>query len=746
MSRCFTSWLAERKQYSSRQLLVIDTNAQTLTLICQHFANTLLISDQGCFFDKPSSAPTNITQLSPKQLTHHLGLEYQAVIIDCSAGLSANAIFTSAGLISATGLLVLITPNPASWSQYFAANTAIPFSYADTHSISYFALRLKNILENDKYVAWYGKWTNTKTKEYNDEICHLPIADLSKRAELLFANDGTDSDATDNDTADSDSTDSAHTENGISLSGSQTAALLSIQGSWEETSSCHFIGGNRGRGKTTLLAHLCNTALKSASSVPFRQIIICAPSKAQRTTITAKVPATLNPELPIKEIAPDQISEVDEHSLLLVDEAASISPHLLTQLCDNTAHKVIAATTQGYEGSGKGLLYRWLPNLKEPVSLHKLKSPFRWQQGDVLEALTDEIFNPTVNLNETALIQTQPSDSPSLIKIDKATLSKNIDLSDAVFALLQGAHYQFTPTDILRTFDADDHELWIYTDPKAPYAPNNLIGVVCTICEGPFSKDSATLKHSATSSINVGTDNSSYLCEAIAMGTRRVQGHMSLQAFSSGLNEPQILNNTVHRVHRIAVWPNLQGRGFGSDMLRQLQTQLTQSKQAMLSSSLGLTPSLYTFWKKNGFILCRLGQRSDTSSGTLSGHFLQKGASILTSYHTQFHAHLSLDLNYLYDFNYTLHKLIPTQAIEDINNEYDHKMVKSLAHKKCKLFINDLSSYAMSRAAIYCLIQELALDDCLNAYKALHTKHLSKQQKHKHITEIRCTLRKVFTQ
>ncbi|WP_371192795.1 GNAT family N-acetyltransferase [Glaciecola sp. SC05] len=680
----FAQWISTRNLHSkSRQLLVLSNTATSLQEPAQKLSNLIQTSLQsiasqyaktlyvGNFasqikvvFDK--SIPLEL-------LKQELGEQYNAVVLDCREGWQPNHIYSASGLIEAPGLLVILTPAPSTWAAYYAAHKLVSFSYGDGHQHSFFADYLHQIFTANKGVAWHS-----------EESSVLPLIQDNTKPKL-------------------------HTRSAeIALSDQQHSALLAISRSWDtQANSCHFITGARGRGKTTLLSKLCEYAVSTPSLSGFSKLAICAPSAGQRDIVARYISLSNSPSIEVLSIAPDQAEQLNAATLLLIDEAASIAPELLNQLCNAVSHVIISATTQGYEGSGKGLIYRWLPSLHKPIEQYDLTQPFRWGNDDALEALIEETFQP-----EQPAADGPISANFKLVLLNKTDLLKNTELLKACIALLQQAHYQSTPNDILRILDAQDHGLWAYINTSSLNPVENLYGVICTIIEG-----------------GENTFDEPALCEAIATGQRRVQGHMSLQALTMSLHRSEILAHKTCRIHRIAVRTEVHRKGIGSRMLRHLYEQKITIDVDGFSSSFGLTAALHHFWQKNGYELVKLGHRKDTSSGTITGHFLDKTSRLYSEISDSSLSLIHLDKCYLVAYEPSFDAFFAHLGIPLHDAFCNKQSVLMLALKKLNLFLTNKISYAMAKPAIYFAVLDSKNSLLKQSFNKLHEKHLTQGNK-----------------
>jgi tRNA(Met) cytidine acetyltransferase len=705
-------WLKHRKDVSdSRQVLILEGvikgsapsslhpsahGAQASNIIDQSrlynalqtidsiYANCLLVTRYLNDIESPFE-----NAIAARSLGHQQGFEYDVVVLDCMAGWHPNQLYNSAGLVKASGLLVLLTPAHSNWPEYFASQTQIKFSYGDTHKVSYFSELLLSIFNEDKQVAW---WTNEKQ-------CLPVLESASARTE---------------------STQGLNTHSAtLKLSNGQTAVLEHVLHSWQrKTKSCHLVTGSRGRGKTTLLAKAIELSLKIHDEIGYSKLILCTPTPLQNDLIKSYMCESTRESKKIISIAPDQIDKVGANDVLFIDEAASIAPWMLTKLCQQAAHALMCSTMQGYEGSGKGLLYRWLPSYEGEIVHHQLEQAFRWRANDPLEQLMDNLFLPQPLMGDLAK---REDTKLGLHKIDKQALVNDPDLYRTCFALLQNAHYQSTPIDHMRMLDAQDNQLWVYANQnEGKTIASSIVGIICTIEEG-----------------GANTFSDAQLIKDIAFGQRRLQGHMTIQALALHLAEERITSQMVYRIHRIAVQANMQKQGIGSAMLRALSKQSGEKSEASLSAAFGVTDALHGFWSKNDFTLVKMGQRKDSSSGALTGYYVKTNSQLHLTFKHLFEVSLQLDLNYLKHYQKALYMLIPL-VIQNLQTEskIDTETMAYIT-RKLNLFLCDKLSYTMVKSLLLFISGKFDDEKLLSLLEQLHTKHLHKHEKERLAIEIK---------
>lgn len=323
----------------------------------------------------------------------------------------------------------------------------------------------------------------------------------------------------------------------------------------------------RGRGKSALAGQLISRIAGSA--------IVTAPAKAA-TDVLAQFAGEK-----FRFIAPDALLASDEQAdWLVVDEAAAIPAPLLHQLVSRFPRTLLTTTVQGYEGTGRGFLLKFCARFPH---LHRfeLQQPIRWAQGCPLEKMVsnalvfdDENFThtPQGNIVISAFEQT-------LWRSEPETPLK-------VYQLLSGAHYRTSPLDLRRMMDAPGQHF------LQAAGENEIAGALWLVDEGGLSQQ---------------------LSQAVWAGFRRPRGNLVAQSLAAHGSNPLAATLRGRRVSRIAVHPVRQREGTGQQLIAGA-LQYTQDLD-YLSVSFGYTGELWRFWQRCGFVLVRMGNHREASSG-----------------------------------------------------------------------------------------------------------------------------------
>lgn len=323
----------------------------------------------------------------------------------------------------------------------------------------------------------------------------------------------------------------------------------------------------RGRGKSALAGQLISRIAGSA--------IVTAPAKAA-TDVLAQFAGEK-----FRFIAPDALLASDEQAdWLVVDEAAAIPAPLLHQLVSRFPRTLLTTTVQGYEGTGRGFLLKFCARFPH---LHRfeLQQPIRWAQGCPLEKMVSEalVFDDE-NFTHT------PQGNIVISAFEQTLWRSEPETPLKVYQLLSGAHYRTSPLDLRRMMDAPGQHF------LQAAGENEIAGALCLVDEGGLSQE---------------------LSQAVWAGYRRPRGNLVAQSLAAHGSNPLAATLRGRRVSRIAVHPARQREGTGQQLIAGA-LQYTQDLD-YLSVSFGYTGELWRFWQRCGFVLVRMGNHREASSG-----------------------------------------------------------------------------------------------------------------------------------
>ena len=323
----------------------------------------------------------------------------------------------------------------------------------------------------------------------------------------------------------------------------------------------------RGRGKSALAGQLISRIAGSA--------IVTAPAKAA-TYVLAQFAGEK-----FRFIAPDALLASDEQAdWLVVDEAAAIPAPLLHQLVSRFPRTLLTTTVQGYEGTGRGFLLKFCARFPH---LHRfeLQQPIRWAQGCPLEKMVSEalVFDDE-NFTHT------PQGNIVISAFEQTLWRSEPETPLKVYQLLSGAHYRTSPLDLRRMMDAPGQHF------LQAAGENEIAGALWLVDEGGLSQE---------------------LSQAVWAGLRRPRGNLVAQSLAAHGSNPLAATLRGRRVSRIAVHPARQREGTGQQLIAGA-LQYTQDLD-YLSVSFGYTGELWRFWQRCGFVLVRMGNHREASSG-----------------------------------------------------------------------------------------------------------------------------------
>ena len=323
----------------------------------------------------------------------------------------------------------------------------------------------------------------------------------------------------------------------------------------------------RGRGKSALAGQLISRIAGSA--------IVTAPAKAA-TDVLAQFAGEK-----FRFIAPDALLASDEQAdWLVVDEAAAIPAPLLHQLVSRFPRTLLTTTVQGYEGTGRGFLLKFCARFPH---LHRfeLQQPIRWPQGCPLEKMVSEalVFDDE-NFTHT------PQGNIVISAFEQTLWRSEPETPLKVYQLLSGAHYRTSPLDLRRMMDAQGQHF------LQAAGENEIAGALWLVDEGGLSQE---------------------LSQAVWAGFRRPRGNLVAQSLVAHGSNPLAATLRGRRVSRIAVHPARQREGTGQQLIAGA-LQYTHDLD-YLSVSFGYTGELWRFWQRCGFVLVRMGNHREASSG-----------------------------------------------------------------------------------------------------------------------------------
>lgn len=510
--------------------------------------------------------------IRPAHLAQLLGQECTALIWDGFSGINPDGLAAAAGLIKASGLMILRLP---------------PLS--------------KLLADKDPdYLRMCAD--STELKACSSFFLHRLYTALAAAADTLQVEENQDPDLAQH----LRELPSIPATSGFKPQLPTTDQCLAIDTILAPPDTCApspiLLSAARGRGKSTTLG-IAIARLMQASSL---KIILSAASKQNASIALLHFErefARLNDGQPpphrLQFCAPDTlIRTLPECDVLFIDEAAMLPVPLLNRLARHYPRCILATTTAGYEGTGQGFAIRFLASLHQfcrPRRL-ELNQAIRWAEDDPLE----RAINQALLLNTFAL-DMAPIDpaleSTKLTWLAPSQLAENEALLGQLIQLLSEAHYQTRPADLRMLMDHPRIRIAVIKQGQ------RLLAALVLMAEGGFFDPA--------------------LAAGLIDGTRRPRGHMIPQALTQFSGDASWLHLRSLRVMRIAVQAELSRQKLGSRLLVAAGQKAQAEGFDYLSTSFGLTEHLLPFWRHNHFQLLRIGYRMDAASACYSAHMLQ---------------------------------------------------------------------------------------------------------------------------
>ncbi|GAA0681825.1 GNAT family N-acetyltransferase [Marinobacterium maritimum] len=365
----------------------------------------------------------------------------------------------------------------------------------------------------------------------------------------------------------------------------QTAAVELILDSAAKRQQPLVLSADRGRGKSAALGIAAARLLQAG-----KKVAVTAFSRGAIASLLERVEA-LVPELSprLQYYRPDELLHADvQADLLLVDEAATIPTPLLLQLVNTYPRAVFATTLHGYEGNGQGFALRFLRQLRSRYPRcceYRLTTPIRWAAPDPLEQLSNRMLLLDVDAGEPG----GEASELEVVRMGQAALAQDTRLLRHLFGLLVLAHYRTTPGDLRILLDSPNMRIYMVRAAGVP--------VACALLaeEGPLPDE---------------------LADAIWQGRRRPRGHLLPQTLIAQEGWREVAPWRSLRVVRIAVHPDVQQQGVGSQLLQWIEQDARAEQIDYLGASFAASDELLQFWRNNGYSPLRLGEQRDPVAGT----------------------------------------------------------------------------------------------------------------------------------
>ncbi|MES1909141.1 MAG: hypothetical protein MHM6MM_001939 [Cercozoa sp. M6MM] len=297
-------------------------------------------------------------------------------------------------------------------------------------------------------------------------------------------------------------------------------------------------------------------------------------------------------------VAPRDYLRLASAELLVVDEAAAIPLPVVRRLLGPFA-VFLASTVNGYEGTGRALSLKLMAELRQsqrgtqrltkrvdtstgamttlaanrynPMESSdagartlrevSMQAPIRYGEGDGVERWLTSLLCLDCTGKEHRLLGGLPHPQEcSLFSVSRDTLFSFHAASERflqrVTSLMVASHYKNQPNDLQLLSDAPAHRLFVLLGPLHKLKKGEMPDVLCVVqmcLEGAISSDSAKVD--------------------LEQGVRRA-GDMIPWTLSQQFLDADFAQLSGARIVRVAVHPDVQGRGYGTRALTQLREHL----------------------------------------------------------------------------------------------------------------------------------------------------------------------------
>ncbi len=540
-------WLAGSEAYTQQQLSELQPEAVSYWL--------------------GNEAPAGFTLLSAKQKQQWLGTECALLVVDARHAVDWDLVAASSGCLKAGGLWLFVSSEPELWPQQPnpSAKRVLPYPL---DAAAYTGLFKQFWLEQLRDAQWVQLIEGCPAV-----MPVLPEVIAPAQTELPYRT-----------TEQQQAVTAIHKV----VTGHRRRPLV--------------LTAHRGRGKSAALGLAAALLVQQGKT----DILLTGPSPVAVQTAFFIAANLLNQPYQqgqnqllkgaIRFVPADVLlSEKQQNTVILVDEAAAIPTPQLQQLTDLYSRLVFATTEHGYEGTGRGFQLRFQSYLQQHCpgfqKLH-LHQPIRYQANDPLEQLIFKGF--LLEQTDAALTEIQ---HPQCASYQVKDLLQQPDKLQQIFCLLSLAHYQTDVMDLWALLD--NPALKLYTLER----DRQVIGCTLISLEGELEGELAT---------------------AVAHGKRRVQGHLLAQSLAFHCLQPELATQKMARIQRIVVHPSVQTQGLGSQLLNFVLQDLL-SQQYLVGTSFGATLALAKFWQKAGFHPVKLSQQHEQASNEASVLMLYDG-------------------------------------------------------------------------------------------------------------------------
>jgi len=499
-----------------------------------------------------------------------LGQEYDAVVMDAHQGFDVDDFGALSGVLCGGGLFYILAPDFSGWASLIDRSThkMLVAGYGPEQIGHRFILRMIRLLNQDHHVVVIREGNAPPQAVISSpDVSESPVTD---RPLGKFA------------TRD------------------QQQAVEAVVAQFDSVEpSAVVLIADRGRGKSSALGIAAADLLQGVA----KRIIVTGPRLNAVTSVFERAAAGMpeceqtsvglkGPQGALMFLAPDELLlNPAQADLLMVDEAAAIPGQMLRKLLTLYPRLVFATTVHGYEGSGRGFELRFarvLDNERPHWKRIRLDQPVRWATNDPLEALSFRALLMDASPAVSDHLQDASPGTCICECLDRDILCTDETLLRELFGLLVTAHYRTRPFDLRYLLDAPNVLLYVLR------WEGHVLATAMLAIEGGFDSETSA---------------------QIFAGLRRPRGHLLAQSLSAHVGVEHAPQENFWRVVRIAVHPELQGRGLGSALLDAVIEDAKKKGVDAIGTSFAADVDVLRFWKRRAFHCVHVGISREHTSG-----------------------------------------------------------------------------------------------------------------------------------
>lgn len=387
---------------------------------------------------------------------------------------------------------------------------------------------------------------------------------------------------------------------------------------------------DRGRGKSAVLGIGIAGLVKSRK---MRNIVVVAPDISNALEVfnfaalaleklgiefSRYSDAIVGRDFAIRFRSPAEIKDAD---LIVVDEAAGIHVSILNWIVRNFDYCIFSSTIHGYEGAGRGFYVKFLKRREGTYDLLILEEPIRYNPGDPIEEwLNKALFlrAEPADLDDVDLEDVEKGDVEYIAPDLDRWFEREEDQLEQFVGIYVLAHYQNRPNDIAMLADAPHH----FARALRTKRGGKIVGALQLAREGRLPRD---------------------VIKQILDGMK-LPGNVIPYLVIRNFRDERFGKLAGLRIVRIAVHPQLFGKGLGSRLLSELSREF-DGQLDWLGAGFGADEQLVRFWMKNGYMPVHLSPQKNVSSGEYSCIVIkpmnERCEKLVTRYATLFKKRLS---------------------------------------------------------------------------------------------------------